>query len=307
MSLEAKLNRLECHFTWNLGSSKSRFLSLKKILQDIGPEGYIWLGHICNLQGFIHYTLGHRERALESFFKAAETFRQIRNSVSDEGPWLLVNYGDLAWLHFHLGEQAESQSYVTKIEELLETYPSPSQGDLHQEVYAEKAWTFMIGEEHTLNAVELFQKAIQIEPDRAEWHSSHALALNMSSEHSDAMNPSEILEKMRIAKEHDPDNLFLASVYLIRRAETDNVMGEVRELAKQVLKTPLSSYSGIRPLLKLYRLYLTFDEAIDLAQEALERHPNARYLKACLAETYKWKVFSGEDIPRRQTGIVQVA
>uniref|UniRef100_A0A667Z559 Interferon-induced protein with tetratricopeptide repeats 15 n=1 Tax=Myripristis murdjan TaxID=586833 RepID=A0A667Z559_9TELE len=311
-SLRAKLETLQCHFTWELDHSRSKLLLLRDNLEDIGSEeGYLWLGHIYNLQAYIHFhlsseddTLGSTtDDALQSFSRAAEAFRQIRNTVSDEGPWLVVNYGDSAWLHYHLGENAKSWSYVAKVEALQLEYPSPSQDELHPEIYAEKAWTLMkFSPDRKMEAVECFRRAIRMEPDRVEWHTSHVLALEGAFENRTPEQEADILGRLRIAKEHDPENLYLAAVYLGKLAKTGGIIeDQARELAKRVLKKPVSSYSGIRPLLRLYRMYLSIDEAIDLADELLERHPNERYLKSCLATCYKWRIFSDKDNPLKQS------
>ena len=42
---------------------------------------------------------------------------------------------------------------------------------------------------------------------------------------------------------------------------------------------------------------MSFDEAIEVAKKALERDPTKRHLKYCLANCYKWKIFSGRDSP----------
>uniref|UniRef100_UPI003AAEEA69 interferon-induced protein with tetratricopeptide repeats 1-like n=1 Tax=Centroberyx gerrardi TaxID=166262 RepID=UPI003AAEEA69 len=311
-TLRAKLEALQCHFTWELDHSRSKLLLLRDNLEDIGTEeGYLWLGHIYNLQGYIHYqlasqddTLGStRDDALRCLRMATEAFRQIRNTVSDEGPWLLVNYGNLAWLYHHLGEQVESQSYVAKIEALLLTYPSPPQDELHADIYAEKAWTLMkFSPDRKLEAIEYFQRAISVEPDRVEWRTSHVLALESAVENHTPEREAEMMKKLEDAKEHDPENSYLAALYLGRLAKDGKkIEDEARKLAKRVLEKPVSSYSGIRPLLRLYRMYLTIDEAVDLADEALERHPNERYLKSCLATCYKWKIFSDKDSHLRQS------
>ncbi|XP_044055264.1 interferon-induced protein with tetratricopeptide repeats 5-like [Siniperca chuatsi] len=299
-TLEAKLEALQCHFTWDMDPSRSKLFRLRDNLEDIGTEeGYSWLGHIYNLQGFIHYQLGFTDDALRFFSRAAEAFRQMRNTVSDEGPWLVVNYGNLAWLHHHLGEQAESQAYLSKVDALMNEYPSPSQDELHPEIYAEKAWTLMkFSVEKQLLAADYFQRAIRMQPDMVEWHTSHVLALVNAFNHSNKELEADVLEKMKIAKEHDPDNLYLAALYLEARAKKGkNIEDEARELARRVLRKPISSYSGINPLLKVYRICVSADEAIDLAEEVLERHPDERYLKWCAAVCYKMKIFLHRDSP----------
>ncbi|KAM6922009.1 interferon-induced protein with tetratricopeptide repeats 1B-like [Xenentodon cancila] len=296
--LENKLDALECHFTWDLYASRSRLLHMRDALEDIGTkEAYSWLGHIYNLQGFVHHQVGFIDKALTFFCRATETFRQIRNTVSDEGPWLVVNYGNLAWMHYLLGERAQSQDYLSKVDELMSEYPSPCQDQLHPEICAEKAWTLMKFDKHKqLLATDYFQRAVRMQPDTVEWQTSRALALlNASKHHTESLGP-DILEKMKIAKEHDPENLHLAALYLdacpVRGIKMQD---EVRELARKVLRKPVSSYSGIEPLLRLYRRHLSMDEAIDLAEEALERHPEARYIKKCAVVCYRMKILTQSD------------
>ncbi|KAL7396633.1 hypothetical protein ABVT39_009071 [Epinephelus coioides] len=290
-TLESKLEALQCHFTWDLDPGRPKLLRLKDKLEDIGTEeGNSWLGHIYNLRGFIQYKLGFKEDAQRLFSKAAEAFRQMRNA--DEGPWLVVNYGNLAWLHHHLGEQAESQAYLSKVDAMINKYPSPSQDALHPEICAEKAWTLMkFSAELKQLAADYFEKAIRMQPGMVEWNTSHVTGLVGAFKHSETGLEADILEKMRLAKEQDPENLYLAALYLEQCAKKgDTIEDEARELARKVLRNPVSSYSGINPLLWVYRCYVSIDEAIDLAEEALKNHPDERYLKRCAAVCYIRKI-----------------
>ncbi|XP_075938695.1 antiviral innate immune response effector IFIT1-like [Anarhichas minor] len=300
--LLSKLEALQCHFTWDLDPSRSKLLRLSDMLVDIGTEdGNSWLGHIYNLRGFIQYKLGFTEDAQSFFNKAAEAFRQMRKA--DDGPWLVVNYGNLAWLHHHLGDQAESEAYLSKVEALMKKYPSPSQDELHAEIYAEKAWTLMKFSTDRELVADYFQKAIRMQPDMVEWNTSHVMGLASGFDHSDTGLEADILEKMRVAKEQDPENLYLAAYYLQQRAKKgERVEDEARELAGKVLRNPVSTYSGMRAILRVYRNYLSIDEAVDLAEEALEQYPDERYLKRCAALTLKWKIiFFSDGRPQQST------
>ncbi|XP_068563293.1 interferon-induced protein with tetratricopeptide repeats 1-like [Cebidichthys violaceus] len=302
-SLVSKLEALQCHFTWDLDPSRSKLLCLRDQLVDIGTEeGNCWLGHIYNLRGFIQYKLGFTEDAQSFFNKAAEAFRQMRKA--DDGPWLVLNYGNLAWLHHHLGDQAESEAYLSKVEALMKKYPSPSQDELHAEIYAEKAWTLMQFSTDRELVADYFQKAIRMQPDMVEWNTSHVIWLASPFKHSNTGLEADILEKMRVAKEQDPENLYLAACYLEQRAKNgESVEGEARELARRVLRNPVSSYSGWKVILWLYRYHVSIDEAIDLAEEALKNHPDERYLKRCVALTLKWKVICYSDSRPEQSMI----
>ncbi|XP_042273228.1 interferon-induced protein with tetratricopeptide repeats 5-like [Thunnus maccoyii] len=305
-TLEAKLKALECHFTWDIDPSRSKLFRLRDKLEDIGTEeGNSWLGHIYNLQGYIHYQLGFTEDTRRFFSRATEAFRRSRNTSSDEGLWLVVNYGNLAWLHHHLGEHAESQTYLSKVDALLKEYPSPSQDELHPEIYAEKAWTLMkFGREKKLLVADYFQRAIRMQPDMVEWNTSCVIALMNALKHCDEPLEEDILEKLRMAKEQDPENLYLAVHDLEQRAKRgERIKDEARELARKVLENPVSSYSGMKALLRVYKSYVSVDEAIDLAEEALEKHPDERYLKRCAALCYKWKILFARDSHVKQSMI----
>ncbi|XP_033970552.1 interferon-induced protein with tetratricopeptide repeats 1-like [Trematomus bernacchii] len=284
-TLVSRLEALQCHFTWDLDLRRSLLLRCRDNLIDIGTDnGNKWLGHIYNLRGFIQYKLGSNEDAQSFFNKATEAFSQIKNT--DEGPWLVVNYGNLAWLHHHLGDQAESEAYLSKVDALNKKYPSPSQEELHPEIYAEKAYTLMTFNGDMNLVADYFQRAIEMQPDMVEWNSWHVIALTYVSNYS---LEDDIFQKMRIAQEQDPENLYLAAHYLCQRAKRgERVKDEARQLATIVLRSPVGSYSGLKPLLWVYRQ--RYDEAIDLAEEALTNHPDERYLKRRAALCYQKKL-----------------
>nr|XP_020464683.1 interferon-induced protein with tetratricopeptide repeats 1-like [Monopterus albus] len=299
---QSTLQALQCHFTWDLDPSRSKLFCLRDKLEDIGDdEANYWLGHIYNLLGYIHYQLGFINEARRLFSRVAEAFQQTRKA--DEGPWLVVNYGNQAWLHHHLGEEAESQAYLSKVDALLNKYPSPSQDELHPEVYAEKAWTLMKFEaDQKLLAADYFQRAIRMQPDMVEWQTSYIIGSVNALNHSNTELDPDLFEKMRIAKEQDPENLYLAVLYLDQRAKKgEETADEAHELARKVLRNPVSSYSGIKPLLRLYRQPDTIDEATELAEEALGNHPDERFLKRCAALCYKWKVLFFRDSHLKQS------
>ncbi|XP_062234717.1 interferon-induced protein with tetratricopeptide repeats 1-like [Platichthys flesus] len=296
ITLEGRLGALQCHFTWDLEPGRNKLLRIKDMLQDIGTEeGCKWLGHIYNLQGYIHFQLGSIDEARSFFSRAAEAFRKMRGA--EEGPWLVVTYGNRAWLHHHQGEIEESLACLSKVDGLMTE--DPSQDELHPEICAEKAWTLMkFSREQKLLAVDYFQRAIRMQPDMVEWQTTHVLALVDMSKQSKTGVEADIMEKLRKAKEQDPENLYLAAIYLLQLANRGQIdQSGARELATKVLRNPVSSYSGIKPLMWFYRSFTSLDEAVALAEKALKLHPEERYLKRCVALSYKWKIWERDSRP----------
>ncbi|XP_015249608.1 PREDICTED: interferon-induced protein with tetratricopeptide repeats 1-like [Cyprinodon variegatus] len=302
LSLENKLEALQCHFNWKLNPGIERLTIILHTLEDIDTEeGNFWLGHIYNLQGYIQYKLGSSEKALSICSRATKTFQQLKNS--DEGPWLIVNFGNLAWLHHLMGEDEKSQDYLSKVEALMSKYKAPPEQELHPEVCAEKAWALMRFDKE--KAAELFQRAIEMQPENIEWQSSCVI---LSAEafwgNMNKMTP-DVLEKLRSATERDPENLFVAVLYLeARAAKGEQIRNEAIRLAEKVLERSTSRYNGITPLLRLYRKYMSKDEAIELAEEALKRHPDSRVLKRCAAICYVKKIFSPGFDPNTSSGTI---
>ncbi|XP_015249784.1 PREDICTED: interferon-induced protein with tetratricopeptide repeats 2-like [Cyprinodon variegatus] len=304
-ALESKLEALQCHFTWDLEPTKSKLNNLRYALEDIGTdEGNVWLGHISNLQGFIQYKLGSSEEALSIFRRANETFQRLKNS--DEGPWLIVNFGNLAWLNHLMGEDKKSQDYLSKVEALIREYPAPPEEELYSEVCAEKAWTISrFDKEKKLQAAELFQKAVMMHPDNVEWQTSWAIiSADPFLDNMEDM-PLDVFEKLRFATERDPENLYVAALYLrARAAKGEQIRREARVLAKRILERSPSSYHGINQLRRLYRDFISKDEAIKLADEYLRRYPDSRYAKKSAAICNKMKVLSPDFTPSRLSGMV---
>ncbi|XP_061595004.1 interferon-induced protein with tetratricopeptide repeats 1-like [Cololabis saira] len=292
-TLESRLKDLECHFTWDLDSSRSKLIHSRDMLEDIGTEeGNLWLGHIYNLQGFIWYQLGDEQKAQRFLTRATRAFQQLKNT--DEGPWLVVNIGNLAWLHHLLGEDEQSQDYLSKVDALLREHPSPSQDQLHPEICAEKAWTLMKFEkDKQQQAADYFQKAVEMQPDMVHWRTSRVIGRVSAHKYSNKDLDQEIWKEMREARELDPDNTYLAALELLIRAKRgDQVRDEAHEMEEKILLNPVSSYSGISVLLMVYRQLGDMDQAIDLAERVLKDHPDNRYLKVCAAHCYRWRIFS---------------
>ncbi|KAJ4935610.1 hypothetical protein JOQ06_017141 [Pogonophryne albipinna] len=136
-----------------------------------------------------------------------------------------------------------------------------------------------------------------MQPDMVEWNSWHVLALTYAYKRSSTGLDDDIFQKMRISQEKDPENLDLAAHYLWQRAKRgESIEDEARELATKVLRSPVS-YSGLKPLLWVYRKYISDIEAIDLAEEALKNHPDERYLKRRAALCYEKRLFFSDSPP----------
>ncbi|KAM9394649.1 interferon-induced protein with tetratricopeptide repeats 1-like isoform 1-T1 [Salvelinus alpinus] len=292
-SLKIRLQGLECHFTWKLDDSRSKLESLRETMIDISNrEGvqYSWEGYLYNFLAYLHYALGSTEDALHCLKKAEEAIRQSRQDGVELR--LVVHYGNVAWVHYHQGELTESQTYVEKVGRLLRDNPSPCPGV----VWGERAWTlnkFDVSKKAA--ALDCFRMALKGDPENKVLRCGYAMAFNKSVDRKDITPElrSEMLEHLRIARELDPEDLYIPVMYLQRLAESGQVE-EACKLAEEVIEKPLDSFGGFGILLDFFKEYVSHDSSIDLARRTLERHPNSRQLKRHLGKCYKWKIFSLE-------------
>ncbi|XP_053709426.1 interferon-induced protein with tetratricopeptide repeats 2-like [Synchiropus splendidus] len=292
-NMEARLKSLQCHFTWDELTNETKPGTVKETLENIGiDEGNYWLPHIYNLQGYLHHRLGSDKEALQFLHQATEDFH--RRHGPEEGPWLMVNYGNLAWLLHLTGQQSESERYLSLSEDLM----GGIQGELHPEVAAEKAWTLMaLVSNHLKTVEELFLAAIEREPERVEWKTSLVLALVRAEKHESSLK-EDTWQRLHRARQEDPENLYIAVKLLCHRAKQgEDVADEARNLAQEVLRSPASSYSGLKQMLRLYNNVLSPDEAVKLAEDALIEHPDEHYLKRCAALGYYLKITFNEGDP----------
>ncbi|XP_021466886.2 interferon-induced protein with tetratricopeptide repeats 1-like [Oncorhynchus mykiss] len=293
-SLKIRLQGLECHFTWKLDDNRSKLQSLRESMIDISSsEGVLcsWTGHLYNFLAYLHHALGSTEDALQCLKKAEEAIHL--NSPDDVELSLVVHYGNLAWVHYHQGELTESQTYVEKVGRLLRDNPSPCPGV----VWGERAWTLnKFDVSKKAEALDCFRKALKGDPQNKVLRCGYAMAFNKSVENKNITPKlrSEMLEHLRIARELDPEDLYITVMYLQRLAESGQVE-EARKLSKEVIEKPLDSFGGFGILLYFLRDYVSHDSSIDLARRTLERHPNSRQLKRHLGKCYKWKIFSQEE------------
>ncbi|XP_015254062.1 PREDICTED: interferon-induced protein with tetratricopeptide repeats 1-like, partial [Cyprinodon variegatus] len=189
--------------------------------------------------------------------------------------------------------------YLSKVEALMRKYPAPPEEELHPEVCAEKAWTLMkFDKEKKLQAAELFQRAVRMQPDNVEWQTSWAiLSADPFKAYMKDMTP-DVLEKVKSATERDPDNLYVAALYLdAQGAKGEQIQDEAKDLVVKILEKPMHNYCGINLLMKLYTKYISVDEAIEIADEVLKRHPDSRFVKRSAAKCYTKKIFSQEGNP----------
>ncbi|XP_056120231.1 interferon-induced protein with tetratricopeptide repeats 1-like [Rhinichthys klamathensis goyatoka] len=304
-SLKQRLERLECHFTWDLGQHRNELQGMKRKMQNVDQETCTWLVHCYNLLGYIHQTLGSNTEAVKHLHKAESVIQE--QGTEEAGVQLQVNKANLAWVYFHLGEMDKSKGYLEEVERLQRMHPAPPGCTLHPEVSGEKGWTLVkFNKSKKRQAIDYFKMALNAEPDRKEWFKGLAIAMSrayIKSEFTPELE-ADILEQVKTASEMDPNDLFLQSLYILKKSEVQakNNDEEVQSFLERTLST--GNLVGLDYVLEYFKL-ISIDRAIQEGQRVREKFPTSAKVLKILADVYKCKVFSMKEDSQERKACAQ--
>ncbi|XP_070801793.1 interferon-induced protein with tetratricopeptide repeats 5-like [Pituophis catenifer annectens] len=278
--LKEILQKLECHFTWELQkkdiapdeleeriAEQIQFLTNKSKVRNY------------NLLAYVKFLNDKKDEALENLQKAEEAVPIEYPEDVEKGS--LVTWGNYAWVHYHMGNLTESQAYVEKVENTCKQLgsESPYKVELPQ-IDCDKGWALLkFGAWNYEKAKESFEKALEKEPKNPEFNSGYAITVYRLEDHYEE-NPSgkkSSLEPLSLAAKLNPDDVFVLPLLALKLQETNRVE-EGEKYIKEVLgKHPDVPYV-LRYAAKFYRKKGDIETSLQHLKKALSLTPNAGFL-----------------------------
>lgn len=287
--LESELRKLECHFTWELKKEELDLTDLLNRLEqhaDFNLGGEAGLAHTYNSLGFVKCLLGSPQDALTFLEKSVELTKKCRENDCDK--WLLVPYGNLAWLQYRMECFSECESYLEKIKSIVQKFPDSALG-LHHEVLGEKAWAFFkFSRKYYNQAKECFVKALELDPMNAEWNCGYAFVLHRTEAQCSSASDSPTIKQLRRAIDTNPDNDEIKAILAIRLGQCKEY-DEGERLVEEALEGSPNAPNVIRYMGKFLRAYGSVERSIALLKRALEKSPTSAFIHHQLALCYKQK------------------
>ncbi|XP_060794934.1 interferon-induced protein with tetratricopeptide repeats 5-like [Neoarius graeffei] len=289
---KTRLLQLECHFTWALNKNDVDLTDLlnrieEQITLDLGGGTGVARAH--SYKGFVKFLLGSNTEALSNFERSVELTKSHGN---DCDKLLVVAYGDLAWLYYHMGNFTECESYLNKLSEIKVKYPSVP----YAEVLGEKGWTFLkFSRKYYERAKECFKKALELEPEEGEWNSGLATVLYrlkyilQESAASNETSTENSIDQLRRAIAMKPDDDVL-KVLLALSLIAHKKYNEAESLVEQALESSPEHPHVLRYVAKFLRIQGSVDRSIALLKTALEKVTNAAFIHYQLGLCYKQKI-----------------
>ncbi|XP_032890269.1 interferon-induced protein with tetratricopeptide repeats 5-like [Amblyraja radiata] len=292
-SLLVKLGQLQCHFTWGPQIYDSDLDDVKQRLQGSIIIGGKHQGVPHNQLAYINYLQGNCEEALRDLEEAERHLREIHGDGFERRS--IVTHGNRAWLHYHMGQLSEAQSYLDKLEVMCGPLTQgPHVTAMVPEVLGEKGWSLLSSRSQCYEeAKECFAKTLEEDPDNTEWNMGYATALYRLESISGILKKPEVSQSVRQLRrvlELDPGES-VARVMLALRLQAFRQQAEANELVEEALRTSPDSYV-LRYAAKFYRKQHDVDKAIELLKKALEFTPRSSFLHHQMGICYRNKLLA---------------
>ncbi|XP_030648823.1 interferon-induced protein with tetratricopeptide repeats 5 [Chanos chanos] len=294
-ALKTRLFQLECHFTWSLNEENIDLTNLLNRLEEqieleLGKERRVVRSY--NLFAYVKYLFGDLEDALINLLKS-EKLAKLHYEKNYEKV-LIVNYGNLAWLHYHKENYTECEKYLRVLEAIEQKLSLESPSGLHPEVLREKGWSFLkISSKFYNGAKECFREALEVEPDDSDLNAGYAIALyRTNSEKTSTVNSQTVSQLRRAIQLNPHDAVLLVLLSIKLSANTKEKLTESHEslrLVEMALKIDPDNPHVIRYVATFCRQQGALDAAIKLLERTLLSTPNSAFIHHQLALCYKGK------------------
>ncbi|KAG7334144.1 hypothetical protein KOW79_002551 [Hemibagrus wyckioides] len=187
-------------------------------------------------------------------------------------------------------DQRVDLSMLTVAEELL------------REVLSEKAWSFIsFSKNHYIKAKEIFQEALQKEPEDKEWNTGYAFALfhleglEIREDRRIPFEESPAVRQLKRALKLDPDNVMI-HVFMGLKCYKNKRNAEAWEHMKHALHMAPYDLSVVLSVAKFMKKEQCYDMAIGVLKKMLEKAPDSSRLHHEIANNYRWKAMQIGDM-----------
>ncbi|XP_066063646.1 interferon-induced protein with tetratricopeptide repeats 1-like [Chamaea fasciata] len=279
--LKEKLDALQCHFTWNLGvNSNNPQHHLQRLDVDIRHMAHQNRVALLGVQAYLHQLNNQSKEALQSLQAAEEHNREEEQPASTAGS--LIIYGNYAWIHYLQDSYQEAETCLERVQQLC---PTLLDVQLIPHIQALKGWSLVvIRARNGERARECFELALMFEPENRSLRAGLGMALYSSWKYSWQLDSaSEAISYLERIVDEQPNN-YRAKIYLaglLGHVDKEKAIGLIRECVEES-----SDPEVLKQSVMLWIPWST-QQAVEIAQRALQQDPGYHLLYQALAKSYK--------------------
>ncbi|KAL6061455.1 hypothetical protein STEG23_033222 [Scotinomys teguina] len=235
-----------------------------------------------NILAYVRHLKGQNEEALQSM-KEAEALMQGEQL----GKRSLVTWGNCAWVHYHMGNLPEAQTYLDKVENTCKEFASPFRYRMEcAEMDCEEGWALLkCGRQNYKQAMACFAKALEVEPENPEYNIGYAVA----AYRQDFNDNSISLEPLRKAVRLNPDDPYI-KVLLALKLQDLGKHTEARMHIEEVQTISSQTYV-FGYMAKFYRKEGFVEKALHFLDIALQAKPFSAFLHHQIGLCYRLQLF----------------
>ncbi|XP_062381908.1 interferon-induced protein with tetratricopeptide repeats 5-like [Sardina pilchardus] len=268
VTCDDKLKNLECLFTWDV--NKDDISDLKgvpeKLLDRVKYCSRRYHGTYFNILAFVSHLQGRNDTALEYLAKSEAVLKEEKRDEAE----FLVTYSSFTWLHHHLGNVEDMETYLGKVMSIGEGGETI--------VEAEKGWSFIrLGAKFYPRAKESFQKALETKPGSISYNVGYAIVLYrleglVRKDVKDMPEDSPAARQLQRALDLDPTDAEVMVLLALKHQGFDALKS--RELVITALEKSPDMPQIIRYAGTYFRRDNSTAESLEMLEEAAKRAPN---------------------------------
>ena len=290
--IKDKLEQLRCHFTWELIIEETEIPDLEnRVWEQITFLDTKYKVGIHNLLAYVKHLKGQNEEALKSL-QEAEDLTQAEHANQSEVR-SMVTWGNYAWLHYHMGQQAEAQIYLDKVKNTCRKLTNSSSYRMEcPQMDCEEGWALLkCGGKNYERAKVCFEKALEVDPENPEFSTGYAIVVyrldgfNKAPESSDEFCLNTLKQAVRL----NPNNAYIKALLGLKLQDVDQE-AEGEKYIEEALTSESSKTYVYRYAAKFYRRKGVLDEALRLSKLALKETPSSAFLHHQTGLCYKSQI-----------------
>ncbi|XP_037660372.1 LOW QUALITY PROTEIN: interferon-induced protein with tetratricopeptide repeats 1B-like [Choloepus didactylus] len=288
--IKDRLEQLRCHFTWTLLIEDTEIPDLEnRVLEEIQFLDTKYNVGIHNLLAYVQHLKDQNEEALKSLKEAEDLIQQEHANQPDLRS--LVTWGNYAWVYYHMGRLAETQTYLDKVENTCAKFANPSCYRMEcPEMDCEEGWALLkCGGKNYERAKACFEKALEADPENPESSTGYAITLFRPGQLYIATEKRKngfSLCPLRQAIRLNPEDAYIKALLALKLQDVGHE-AEGEKYIEEALTSKSSQTYVWRYAAKFYRRKGSLDEALRLLKKALQATPASSFLHHQMGICYR--------------------
>ncbi|XP_070569834.1 interferon-induced protein with tetratricopeptide repeats 5-like isoform X2 [Ptychodera flava] len=293
-SLKDQLQKISCHFTWNLEDGTIREINdlTNRVEFDYNNDPDKQKVPKLSLLGYLSVSSLHKKRNSSKAIKHLKEALMSNDEEIHKGEGArgdrMVILGDLAWIYFKQGKNDDARDYIQKVNQLL-----PLSQEAQAQLWAHEGFaSWWFGANQFERARMLYDAALELDPDNEPWLFELGLILDRQSRQPNGENAKrrvgEVMKKVITLNPKRSLARVIYAIWLFNQGQREKYPDDFNK----AIKTSPNDVTVLQRIGQFLRKQGFLDEALKRLESLLHDAPKSSFLKHQLCLVYRDKYFS---------------